>query len=71
MAGLILWMSIPYASRSWTIFERSQETSGLPLVFLLKTAIPVFAVLVILQGIAEATRAAAILARRGKTKRKR
>jgi TRAP-type mannitol/chloroaromatic compound transport system permease small subunit len=71
MAGLILWMSVPYAVRSWAIFERSQETSGLPFVFLLKTAIPVFAVLVILQGIAEAMRAVAVLVARGKTKRKR
>lgn len=71
MAGLILWMSVPYAMRSWSILERSQETSGLPLVFLLKTAIPVFAVLVILQGIAEAMRSVAVLATRGKTKRKR
>jgi TRAP-type mannitol/chloroaromatic compound transport system permease small subunit len=39
------------------------------LVFLLKTAIPVFAVLVILQGVAEAARAAAIVfgdAKRGR-----
>jgi TRAP-type mannitol/chloroaromatic compound transport system permease small subunit len=69
MAGLILWMSVPYAMRSWAILEGSQETSGLPLVFLLKTAIPVFAVLVILQGVAEAARAAAIVfgdAKRGR-----
>ena len=58
MAGLILWMSVPYAMRSWTILERSQETSGLPLVFLLKTSIPLFAALVMLQGVAEAMRAA-------------
>jgi TRAP-type mannitol/chloroaromatic compound transport system permease small subunit len=69
MAGLILWMSVPYAMRSWAILEGSQETSGLPRVFLLKTAIPVFAVLVILQGVAEAARAAAIVfgdAKRGR-----
>jgi TRAP-type mannitol/chloroaromatic compound transport system permease small subunit len=58
MAGLILWMSVPYAMRAWAILERSQETSGLPFVFLLKTAIPLFAVLVIMQGVAEAARAA-------------
>ena len=61
MAGLILWMSVPYAMRAWAILERSQETSGLPLVFLLKTAIPLFAVLVIMQGVAEAARAAAVV----------
>jgi len=36
--------------RSWAILERSREASGLPLVFLLKTLIPVFAVLLGLQG---------------------
>jgi TRAP-type mannitol/chloroaromatic compound transport system permease small subunit len=71
MAGLILWMSVPYAMRSWSIFEGSQETFGLPFVFLLKTAIPVFAVTVILQGVAEAMRAAAILTVSGAAKRKR
>jgi TRAP-type mannitol/chloroaromatic compound transport system permease small subunit len=61
MMGLILWMSVPYAARSWAIFEGSQETAGLPLVFLLKTSIPLFALLLILQGLAEAARAAGVL----------
>lgn len=61
MMGLILWMSVPYVARSWAIFEGSQETAGLPAVFLLKTAIPLFALLLILQGLAEAVRAASVL----------
>jgi TRAP-type mannitol/chloroaromatic compound transport system permease small subunit len=61
MAGLILWMSLPYVARSWAIFERSQEAAGLPAVFLLKTAIPAFALLLILQGVSEAIRAADVL----------
>jgi TRAP-type mannitol/chloroaromatic compound transport system permease small subunit len=65
MAGLILWMSLPYVLRSWAILEGSQETAGLPFVFLLKTAIPLFAGLMILQGIAEAVRAAAVLSASG------
>lgn len=65
MAGLILWVSLPYVMRSWAIFERSQETAGLPFVFLLKTAIPVFAGLLILQGLAEIVRAAEALRRSG------
>jgi TRAP-type mannitol/chloroaromatic compound transport system permease small subunit len=56
-AFVLLWLSAPYAARSWAILERSQETSGLPLVFLLKTLIPLFAVLMALQGIAQAIRA--------------
>jgi TRAP-type mannitol/chloroaromatic compound transport system permease small subunit len=59
----LVWLSLPYAARSWTILERSQESSGLPLVFLLKTLIPLFAVLMALQGIAQAIRALAALAR--------
>ncbi len=53
----LLWLSLPYAARSWAILERSQETSGLPVVFLLKTLIPLFALLMALQGIAQAIRA--------------
>jgi len=57
----ILWFSLPYVTRSWAILERSRESSGLPLVFLLKTLIPAFAVLLALQGVAQAIRAALIL----------
>ena len=60
---VLLWLSLPYTARSWAILERSQEASGLPLVFVLKTLIPVFAVLMALQGVAQAIRAAAALAR--------
>jgi TRAP-type mannitol/chloroaromatic compound transport system permease small subunit len=60
---VLICLSVPYAARSWSIFERSQEASGLPLVFLLKTLIPLFALLMALQGIAQAIRAAAVLAR--------
>lgn len=55
-------LSVPYAARSWAILERSPETSGLPFVYLLKTLIPLFAVLVGLQGIAQAIRAGLVLA---------
>ncbi len=58
---MLLWLSVPYAARSWAILERSQESSGLPLVFVLKTLIPVFAVLMALQGVAQAIRAARVL----------
>ena len=54
-------LSIPYAERSWAILERSRETSGLPFVYLLKTLIPVFALLIGLQGVAQTIRAALVL----------
>lgn len=60
-AAAILYLSWPYVVRSWAIMEGSRESSGLPLVFVLKTLIPVFAVMLILQGIAQAIRAAAVL----------
>jgi TRAP-type mannitol/chloroaromatic compound transport system permease small subunit len=60
-AVTLFWFSLPYVMRSWAILERSPETSGLPLVFLLKTLIPAFALLLALQGIAQAIRAAALL----------
>src|SRR6476660_4753112 len=59
--GAIIWFSLPYVERSWAILERSRESSGLPLVFLLKTLIPIFALLLALQGVAQVTRALAVL----------
>jgi TRAP-type mannitol/chloroaromatic compound transport system permease small subunit len=54
---VLLWLSVPYAAQSWAILERSQESSGLPLVFVLKSFIPFFALLMLLQGMAQAIRA--------------
>jgi len=55
--AVLAFVSFPYVGRSWAILERSPEASGLPLVFLLKTLIPAFAILLGLQGIAQAARA--------------
>lgn len=55
-------LSLPYVERSWAILERSREASGLPFVYLLKTLIPIFALLIGLQGIAQALRAGLVLA---------
>ena len=62
MSALILWASTGYMNSTWRILERSRESDGLPFVFLLKTAIPLFAVLMILQGIAMAARSGLKLA---------
>jgi TRAP-type mannitol/chloroaromatic compound transport system permease small subunit len=62
---VLIWLSVPYAARSWAILEHSQEASGLPIVFALKTLIPLFAVLMALQGLAQAIRAAVALSRTG------
>lgn len=63
-AVVLIWLSVPYAARSWAILEGSQESSGLPLVYVLKTLIPLFAALMALQGVAQAIRALAALSRR-------
>jgi TRAP-type mannitol/chloroaromatic compound transport system permease small subunit len=59
----ITWFSWPYALRSWAILEGSREAGGLPLVFLLKTAILLFAAQMLLQGLSQAIRAGLALSR--------
>jgi len=61
-AAALAILSLPYVERSWAIHEGSRETSGLPFVYLLKTLIPIFALLIGLQGVAQAIRAALVLA---------
>jgi TRAP-type mannitol/chloroaromatic compound transport system permease small subunit len=63
-AAVLGVLSIPYVQRSWAILEHSREASGLPFVYLLKTLIPVFALLIFLQGVTQAMRAALVLAGR-------
>jgi TRAP-type mannitol/chloroaromatic compound transport system permease small subunit len=49
---LTLWHGLPIIADSWSIFEGSRETGGLPGLFLVITALPVACVLSIMQGIA-------------------
>lgn len=53
---VLLITSSGYALRSWSILEGSPEAGGLPLVFILKTLIPLMALLLLAQGIAEMIR---------------
>jgi len=49
---LLIWvMSFPYVTTSWKVYEGSRETSGIQAVFLLKTVILIFTVLIALQGL--------------------
>lgn len=59
---LIWWSAWPYVVNSWNVFEGSKETSGIPAVYLLKTLILAFALLVSVQGISLALRSALSLA---------
>lgn len=54
---VIFYYGYPYVSDSWSVFEDSKEAGGLPGVFLLKSAILAFPILVGLQGIAKFIRA--------------
>ena len=58
---LIWYYSLPYVANSWMVLEGSRETSGIPGVFLLKTTILVFVVLIILQGLSLAFRSIGVL----------
>ena len=59
---VVWWVSYPYVSNAWAVLESSPETSGIPGVYLLKSVILVFSVLVALQGISLAIRSIARLA---------
>lgn len=48
---LLLVISPSYAARSWRILESSPEAGGIPLVFVLKTLIPVMAALLLAQAV--------------------
>jgi len=60
-AVVLGWLSTAYVARSWSIQESSGEVGGLPFVYLLKTLMPLFALLIGLQGIARAIRAGLVL----------
>ncbi len=59
--GLVVYESWDYVAASWRVTEGSTATSGIHLVYVLKTAIPVFAVMVGIQSIAELIRSIRIL----------
>ena len=49
----IFFVSLEYVRFAWSVQESSPDPGGLPGVFLLKTLIPVMAILVGLQGISD------------------
>ena len=61
LCAFILVSSWNYVAESWTIRETSPEPGGIPAVFLLKSLIPLMAVNLFLQGVAETLRCAARL----------
>jgi TRAP-type mannitol/chloroaromatic compound transport system permease small subunit len=57
LCAVMLWTSTPYALQAWKILEGSRETGGIPALFLLKTIIPLSALLLGAQALAQAAKA--------------
>jgi len=57
----ICFVSWDYVAESWSIRESSPEPGGIPAVFLLKSMIPLMAINLFLQGLAETLRSALVL----------
>ncbi|MEM8771236.1 MAG: TRAP transporter small permease subunit [Pseudomonadota bacterium] len=62
---LIVWSASPYAARSWRVLEGSADASGIQGVFILKSLIPAFAMLLAMAGFVIAHRAVETLKGRG------
>ncbi|MCW8829505.1 MAG: TRAP transporter small permease subunit [Gammaproteobacteria bacterium] len=57
----IAWASWDYVSSAWALKEGSPEAGGIPGVYLLKTAIPLMALLLTLQGLSLALRSLLVI----------
>ncbi|MEO1150911.1 MAG: TRAP transporter small permease subunit [Pseudomonadota bacterium] len=64
---LLLWAAAPYVFASWAATEGSNESSGVQLLFLLKSLIPAFAVFLMLGGFSLAMASVATLGRLSST----
>lgn len=65
MCIFILWVSTDYVLDSWLNLEASSEAGGLPLVFILKSLIPLFAIALLLQAISHLIHAGNTLIKQG------
>lgn len=50
--AVALWYSLPLVGYSWSVFEGSRETGGLPGYFIIITVLPISCILMILQALA-------------------
>lgn len=62
LCGYVILISWDFVSHAWMIRESSGEPGGIPAVFLLKTLIPLMAVNLAVQGLADLLRSVAVLA---------
>ncbi len=60
----IIWISWEYVINAWALLEGSQEAGGLPLVFILKSMIPMLAIVLLLQSVSIIARSLLILTTR-------
>ena len=67
LCGLVLWFSWDYVLSSWAVGETSGEAFGLPLAFVYKTVIWVFALVLGAQGLSLALKCAAFLCGRAES----
>ena len=56
LALTFAWYGVPYAVASWRILEGSPEVGGIPGLFLLKSLIPLMAITLLLQAVADISR---------------
>ncbi len=49
---LLLWSTLPFVRLSWRVLEPSAQPGGLPGLYLVKSLLPVFALLMLLQALA-------------------
>lgn len=68
---LVLWSSWGFVRLSWQVLEPSAQAGGLPGLFLVKTVIPLAALLLLLEALAGAARAGLALAGRPDPRRAR
>lgn len=61
IAIFILYAASGLIARTWIDLERFNESDGLPIKYLFKTLVPLFAILMIGQGLSQALKAAAIV----------
>ena len=63
-ATFLMWISLDYVAASAQMREASQESGGLPMVYLLKALIPLAAMLLMVQALAELISACRLLSRK-------
>lgn len=62
--ALVAWSSLPFVRLSWRVLEPSPQPGGLPALYLVKSLLPLWALLMLLQALAAIGRNVLLLAGR-------